>query len=103
VTELSAGTVYNCRLVLSTAASGAGGSSSSGGDTEPVYLDVTTLREPEKQIAETKLRDTEGSNRSLFMPILGWFFNTFFGHISAIGRNVLAQRWINGGSEVDKW
>jgi hypothetical protein len=62
--------VFNCRLVLGAAASGAGGSSN-GGDTEPVYLDVTTLREPEKQIAETKIRDTEGSNRSLFMPILG--------------------------------
>ncbi len=59
-----AGTVYNCRLTLTT------GSGEGGGDTEPVYLDATTLREPEKQIAETKLRDTEEA-RTFFMPILG--------------------------------
>jgi hypothetical protein len=49
-----------------SSAEGGGG----GPETEPIYLDVTTLREPEKQIAETKLRDTE-ENRSFFMPILG--------------------------------
>ena len=65
MSELTAGTIYNCRVVLITAASGA------GVDTDPVYLDVTTLREPEKQIAETKLRDTEENTRSLFMPVLG--------------------------------
>jgi hypothetical protein len=57
--------VYNCRLTVSSAEGGGGGP-----ETEPIYLDVTTLREPEKQIAETKLRDTEES-RSFFMPILG--------------------------------
>ncbi len=57
--------MYNCRLTVSSAEGGGGGP-----ETEPIYLDVTTLREPEKQIAETKLRDTE-ENRSFFMPILG--------------------------------
>jgi hypothetical protein len=61
--------VYNCRLTVSSAEGGGGG----GPETEPIYLDVTTLREPEKQIAETKLRDTE-ENRSFFMPILGRYY-----------------------------